>query len=230
LQVLYIGTDIALARSLMDRDMGVGVCEDSRPERIEERAKSGAYDAALIDFRGSALDLLIIKTLREQGLLLPIIGIFPRNDMTTWPESRSVFLENGGDDLISGPAIRELIATVHAVVRRTKGFSSSVFEFLVGSALVRVNLLDQSLYVNGRLVQFTRHERVLFMHLALNKGKIVSMDELRRVLCRMNTDARTSEESLKVHISRMRTKLARIAPETKYLIITERAAGYRFRS
>lgn len=83
-------------------------------------------DLALLDWNMPGMTGLdICRRLRETGVFLPVIMITARDEM----DDRVAALDAGADDFISKPFnVREVLARVKALMRRSKGFSSDVLQ------------------------------------------------------------------------------------------------------
>lgn len=80
---------------------------------------------------------------------------------------------HGADDYITKPFHREeLIARIHAVIRRSKGHSQSVIK----TGNINVNLDSKTVDVNGSSVHLTGKEYQLFELLALRKGTTMTKE------------------------------------------------------
>src|SRR5512146_1753498 len=77
------------------------------------------YDVVLLDIMVPGKDgLAILKDLRQRGQTVPIILITARNEL----DDRLTGLNLGADDYLAKPFyVEELVARIHAVVRRTQG-------------------------------------------------------------------------------------------------------------
>src|SRR5688500_16096234 len=81
-----------------------------------QRATSGGYDLAILDVMLPRMDgFAVLRKLRESSDL-PVLMLTARGDDTERIEG----LETGADDYLSKPFnARELVARLHAVLRRT---------------------------------------------------------------------------------------------------------------
>ena len=77
------------------------------------------YDVLLLDIMVPGMDgLAILKALRQAGRNLPVILLTARNEL----DDRLQGLNLGADDYLAKPFyVEELIARIHAVVRRSVG-------------------------------------------------------------------------------------------------------------
>jgi two-component system alkaline phosphatase synthesis response regulator PhoP len=132
-------------------------------------------------------------------------------------------LEIGADDYITKPfSVRELIARVHAVLRR----SSDECEDDASRRLVHGELaIDPERHdvrVAGAKIDLTLAEYRLLLALASSPGRVYSRS---RLVGRITTgDYHISERNVDVHIAALRRKLG----DMGRLIVTVRGVGYKF--
>jgi CheY-like chemotaxis protein len=85
------------------------------------------YDVVLLDIMVPGKDgLSILKDLRQRGQTMPIILLTARNEL----DDRLTGLNLGADDYLAKPFyVEELVARIHAVVRRTQGERQNILAF-----------------------------------------------------------------------------------------------------
>lgn len=149
---------------------------------------------------------------------LPIIMMTGAGDQV----DRIMGLEFGADDFVVKPFdLRELVARVRAVLRRTRP--------ALDAPLVRVGglELDQAqrhVRVAGTAVALTVTEFDLLAALVNGKGRVLTRARLLEVLWGAGHANGTSSRAVDFHVSRLRNKLG---AEGKR-IVTVRSVGYRF--
>ena len=135
-------------------------------------------------------------------------------------DDRILGLEGGADDYIVKPVdLRELVARVQAVLRRTSAAPDPLI--LIGDwtlDLVRRELLDP----NGAPLRLTRGEFDLLAALAQAGGVALSRDYLMEVVS--SVESGTGGRTIDVLISRIRAKLVR---RNAPAILTVKGEGYR---
>ena len=84
-------------------------------------ARSGDYDVAIVDLMLPGLDgISLIQAMRRDGMRTPVLILSARQSVN----DRVTGLEIGGDDYLTKPfAFPELLARVHALIRRASGAS-----------------------------------------------------------------------------------------------------------
>lgn len=134
-------------------------------------------------------------------------------------------LELGADDYITKPfSVRELLARVKAVLRRTAVFTeeeNDVYE----SKNLKVDFERHEVIVRGNKVELTLKEFELLQILIKNKGKILKREMLLDKIWGYEYIGET--RTVDVHIRYLRKKIEEDDKNPKF-IETIRGVGYRF--
>jgi two-component system OmpR family response regulator len=124
-------------------------------------------------------------------------------------------LDLGADDYLVKPFnLKELIARVRALIRRSAGAPNPVVT--IGD--VSIDTAARTVTVDGEPVTFTAREYGLIEFLALQRGKVISRTELYNHLFAEDDD--TLSNLLDVHVCNIRKKIG------KDFIETRRGHGY----
>ncbi|SHI67525.1 two-component system, OmpR family, alkaline phosphatase synthesis response regulator PhoP [Clostridium amylolyticum] len=160
---------------------------------------------------------------REKNLSnIPIIMITARSEEL----DKILGLELGADDYITKPfSIRELIARVKAVLRRTTNSPSKDKVFSYGNLMV--DFEKHEVTKNGDRVDLTLKEFELLELLIKNKGKVLTRDSLLDKIWGYEYIGET--RTVDVHIRHLRQKIEDDDKNPRY-IETIRGIGYRFTS
>jgi two-component system OmpR family response regulator len=171
-----------------------------------------AYGAAVLDLGLPHMDgLAILKRWREAGRDLPVLVLTARGSWTERVEG----IDAGADDYLAKPfRMEELLARLRAILRRSAGHAAPVIK--VGEA--ELDPRQMRLSVRGVPVNLSPQEYRLIAYLMLNKGHIVSQQELAEHLQSLHFERESN--AVEVLIARVRRKLP-IA-----LIETRRGFGY----
>ncbi|HEY7911809.1 MAG TPA: response regulator transcription factor [Blastocatellia bacterium] len=149
---------------------------------------------------------------------VPILILTARTD-----ESDKVLgLNLGADDYITKPfGMRELVARVNAVLRRSEGHGSVSPMF--DNGVLKIDPATFSVQYKGTEVRLTRKEFALLSELARNQGRVMTREVLLDRVWSLSYygDSRT----LDVHIRRLRQKFG-----DQNLIETVTGVGYRLRA
>jgi two-component system response regulator RegX3 len=132
-------------------------------------------------------------------------------------------LELGADDYLEKPfSLRELVARIHAVLRR----AGKKHQPVIHAGDLRIDLEQHEVFVRERRVELTASEFALLAFLAQHPNRVFTriqlLDAIRGSTCE------TSERVIDSHIKNLRKKIERNPQEPKY-IQTVYGIGYRFR-
>jgi DNA-binding response OmpR family regulator len=186
-------------------------------------------DVVILDLRMPGEDgLSLARHLREHSGVA-IIMLTGSTDVI----DRVVGLEVGADDYVAKPVdLRELLARVKAVLRRTSGRESSTGAG-GGSQRSRVEfgrcMLDLESHklfgANGAEIAITPMEFSLLKAFAEHRGRILNRDQLLELAHDRSSDP--FDRSIDIRISRLRKKIER-NPTKPEVIRTIRGVGYLF--
>lgn len=214
MRVLVVEDDERLSSALQSALTATGyVAEiESDGEVAWVRGDTESFDAAILDLGLPTMDgLTILKRWRRAGRDVPILVLTARGQ---W-EERVEGIEAGADDYLVKPfRMEEVVARVRALIRRSKGQSTSQIEFqglVLDSKLMRVARA-------GVPISLTPQEYRLLTYLALNRGRVVSKVELAEHLYNQSVERETN--SIEVLVGRLRK---RVGPS---VIRTHRGFGY----
>jgi two-component system, OmpR family, response regulator len=170
------------------------------------------YGAAIIDLGLPNMDgLAVLKRWRAAGRPFPVLVLTARG---TWSE-RVEGIDAGADDYLPKPfQIEELLARLRAIIRRSKGHSAPI----VSAGDTVLDSRQMRLTVKGVPVSLSPQEYRLVAYLMLNKGRVVSQQELSEHLQSVHFERESN--AVEVLIGRVRRKLPNA------LIETRRGFGY----
>jgi len=168
-----------------------------------------------------------IRAYRREGNA-PIILLTARQD-----ESDKVLgLELGADDYVTKPfGMRELVARIHAVLRRAEGRNggsdANVAEETLRLADITLDRATRAVSVSGRAASLTPSEFELLATLMRAPGRVYSRAQLlERVV---GEDGESFERTIDTHIRNLRAKIEP-TPAAPIYIETVFGVGYRFRT
>lgn len=195
---------------------------------LERLGDAARFDAVLLDLGLPDSDgLHLCRQIREIGDI-PVIMVTARADM----QSRLHGLHLGADDYVTKPFdLRELVARVHAVVRRSgvrrhdPGFDGGADPARTGTSVtahgVHIDFERREVTVRGEPVALTRKEFNLLAMLARQPGIVFSRAHILSEVWESAWSG--NERTLEVHVASVRAKLG--MPD---VIDTVRGVGYRF--
>jgi two-component system alkaline phosphatase synthesis response regulator PhoP len=149
---------------------------------------------------------------------IPIIMLTAKGEES----DRVVGLELGADDYVVKPfSVRELIARVKAVLRRTEAQQKPKDILKVGDVVV--DTVKHKVKVKGKELDLTLTEFRLLAALAQRRGQVLTRNQL--IDFARGTDAFVVDRTMDVHLSSLRKKLGGYGD----LIETVRGIGYRMK-
>jgi len=172
MRVLLVEDDPATSRSieLMLTHANLNVyCTDLGEEGID-LAKLYDYDLILLDL--NLPDMTgheVLRQLRLARVETPILILSGSDDS----ENKLKGFGFGADDYMTKPFHREeLVARIHAIIRRSKGHAQSV----IRTGEINVNLDAKTVDVNGEMVHLTGKEYQMLELLSLRKGTTLTKE------------------------------------------------------
>ncbi|CAN5318405.1 cell cycle two-component system response regulator CtrA [soil metagenome] len=172
MRVLLIEDDSATAQSieLMLKTEGFNVYTTDLGEEGIDLGKIYDYDLILLDLNlpdMSGLDVL--RQLRVSRIDTPVMILSGTAEIDMKVKS----FGGGADDYMTKPFHKdELVARIHAVVRRSKGHAQS----MIKTGDINVNLDAKTVEVNGQRVHLTGKEYQMLELLSLRKGTTLTKE------------------------------------------------------
>jgi len=222
MRVLLIEDDPTMTRSieLMLTAEGFNVYSTDLGEEGLDLGKLYDYDIILLDLNLPDMHGYdVLKKLRTAKVNTPILILSGLSEM----EAKVKGLGFGADDYLTKPFHKEeMIARIHAIVRRSKGHSQSV----IRTGKLAVNLDTKTVEAAGQRVHLTGKEYAMLELLSLRKGTTLTKEMFLNHLY-----GGIDEPELKiidVFICKLRKKLAN-ATEGENYIETVWGRGYVLR-
>ena len=206
----------AIAETLKNEKFNVDI--ETNGEDGENEALTENYDLILLDVmlpKKNGFDIL--RTLGQAKIKTPIIMLTAKSEI----EDKLNGLEHGADDYITKPfAMRELIARIKAVLKRTNNIENT--ECLQYGDLV-LDIKNAKLKSHNNEIQISGKELELIEQLLINKNQISSRESLAQRIWGYESD--TEYNNVEVYITFVRRKLKLI--ESKVYIKAIRGVGYK---
>lgn len=131
-------------------------------------------------------------------------------------------LELGADDYLEKPfSLRELVARIHAVLRRVGKKSQT----MIRAGDLRIDLDKHEVFVRERRVELTASEFALVAFMAQHPNRVFTRLQLLEAM--RGSTVETSERAVDSHVKNLRKKIERNPQEPEY-IQTVYGIGYRF--
>lgn len=223
--ILTIEDDAGIRRGVVDalEFAGYRVLQAANGDEGLEMATQLSYDLLLLDLvlpGPSGLDIL--KKVREARPTQPVIILTARGE----EKDRVEGLKLGADDYVVKPfSVKELLARVEAVLRRTPERPTDVSEVKIPAGLA--DLARQEVrYNDGQRTDLSEREVELLRYLASNAGRAIARDEILSSVWGISPRGVTTR-TIDMHVARLREKL-RDDPAEPSVILTVRGKGYMF--
>src|ERR671925_2292867 len=179
-------------------------------------------DVCVLDLMLPGLDgWKVIEQARGEGIGTPIVVVSARGT----EHDRVHALEIGADDYLVKPfSMKELVARVRAASRRALRREETPRGEPIEIEELRIDPLEVQAYVDDRSAELTPTEFRLLYQLALDRGRVVTRDELlQRIWGRRETHR---DRTVDVFVRRLRDKIDRRASRHTF-IQTRYGVGYR---
>jgi DNA-binding response OmpR family regulator len=163
----------------------------------------------------------LIETARAEGIPTPIVVVSARGT----EHDRIHALEIGADDYLVKPfSMKELVARVRAASRRASRRDDLPRGEAIEIEELRIDPREVQAYVDGESAELTPTEFRLLYQLALDRGRVVTRDELlQRIWGRRETHR---DRTVDVFVRRLRDKIDRRATRHTF-VQTRYGVGYR---
>ena len=225
-KILIIEDDPSILKALIASLEEESYDIESASNGIDGYEKALKNDADLI-----ILDLMlpgkggkeICKDLRDNNIFTPILILTSKQEEI----DKVLMLELGADDYVTKPpALRELRARVHALLRRSRGSMKKDVEYYTFGNH-KIDFKGQVAYKGEQVIKLSTKELRVLQFLIKNEGQVVSRDQLLNEVWGYEVfpDTRTVDN----FILNLRKKIEDDPANPKHLITTY-GAGYKFLS
>jgi len=199
-----------LRRALEEEAFAVDLAEDGEDALFKIREMP--YDAVILDLMLPHLDgWTVLQAARADGIRTPMLVLTARDKI----EDRVRGLNLGADDYLTKPfALAELIARVHAMIRRAYGNPVSTLQL----GELAIDTAARQVLRTGVPIELTAREFAILELLMRSRGSVVA----RATICEhiYNEDTDVLSNVVDVHVAALRRKLG---PD---VIRTRRGEGY----
>ena len=208
-----------LLRLYLQKD-GFEVSHAADGGKAVEMAREIQPDLVLLDIMLPVMDGWQVCRELRKTMKMPIIMLTAKGET----EDKVSGLEMGADDYIVKPfEVKELLARVHAVLRRTGDDGKPKSKKLTFDKLV-INLDSYELIVDGKKIDTPPKEMELLYHLAATPNRVYTRNQLLDEVWGFDYfgDSRTVD----VHIKRQREKVEGVSDQ--WALKTVWGVGYKF--
>ena len=221
MRILLVEDDKAIARfikkGLLENGYGVDLCFDGEGgvHSVLERN----YDVIILDILLPKMDgVEVLKRIRASRIQTPVIFLTAKDS-----ESDIILgLNLGADDYLTKPfSFNELLARIHAIVRRDK-MASPASRLQVDNLILEVD--GHRVFRDKIKIELTPKEYALLEFLMRHPGQIITRTMISEKVWDYHFD--TSTNIIDVHVSHLRNKIDKdFEPK---LLHTVKGVGYVF--
>lgn len=175
----------------------VDTCEDG--ELGYEMAFCENYDLIILDLNLPKMDgLTVLKNIRKENKIVNIIILTARNNI----EDKVKGLDLGANDYLTKPFhFAELEARIRSLLRRKVIQEDVILRYKD----LKFDILSREISINENHIPLTNKETSIIEYMLINKGRIISQEELLEHVWDSSIDAFSN--SVRVHISSLRRKI-----------------------
>ncbi len=223
LKILIVEDDINIASGLVQLMQLEGYNANAVHDGKQglEAYNQGSFDLLIIDIMMPIMDgYELCKTIRKKDQSTPIIFLSAKNDEI----DKVVGLELGADDFISKPfGAREVIARIHAIMRRKEPVVKKESEFELADLTVVTNA--NRAYRGDKTIELSSRDIKILQLFHKNKGTIITRDMISDYA--WGHDYLFNSRAIDQHIFQLRKRIE-INPQDPKIIQTVHGEGFRY--
>ena len=179
-----------------------------------------APDLVLLDVMLPVMDGWQVCSMIRKTDKTPIIMLTAKEET----DDKVHGLELGADDYVTKPfEVKELLARIHAVLRRTDGGDENSGQILRFDKL-EINMDSYELIVDGKKIDTPPKEMALLFHLASSPNRVYTRNQLLDEV--WGFDYLGDSRTVDVHVKRLREKLEGVSK--RWALSTVWGVGYKF--
>jgi DNA-binding response OmpR family regulator len=223
-KVMLIEDDPGISKLVVDFLGKIGyevIAMGDGPDALEYIKENGLPHIALIDLMLPSMHGFEVSSRLKAMADVPIIFVTSSNDTDTIVQG----LKKYAEDFITKPfELRELEARIQVVLARMPSLDYASEPVIHIDEHLSIDFAHNRITLNGKQAGLTPTESILLHVLLRNAGRVV---ENRMLIARVWPDDEVFEDTLRVHMHRLRRKLEADSHHPHY-IRTERGIGYMF--
>lgn len=138
--------------------------------------KTYDYDLIILDLMLPDMDgYQVLKEMRSAKIKTPVLILSGLGGI----DKKVKGLTSGADDYLTKPFEKdELLARIHAIIRRSKGHADSI----IRTGKIELNMNTRTVTVNGKPLHLTGKEYAILQLLSLRKGATLSKEQFLNYL------------------------------------------------
>jgi len=186
-------------------------------ERGAFLGRTGNYDLIILDYNLPKLNgAAVLSEIRREKKHIPVLMMTVRSEIATKEEIFAL----GADDYLTKPFLfEELLLRVRALLKRPAKTEGDLYKV----DNLTLNTRSQIVRRGGREIYLTRREFALLEYLMLNRGQIISRNQILEHVWDYNADPFSN--SVETHLASLRRKLN--INKNRDLIHTFTGRGYK---
>jgi DNA-binding response OmpR family regulator len=218
MNILYIEIDLRLSELVKQKlklNYNIDIVDNHKDGILMIENKE--YDLFIFSYHLPQINgIEICKKIREMEIKTPILIVANNQKKEGVVEA----LDFGADDYLTKPfCLDEFQARIRALIRRNN--KNKERHLKIGEILIKLD--DQSVNYHNQIIKLSRQEYILLKYLAVNKGKLVSREELYEHV--WGRDGYYNSNTIDVHVRRLRNKIKLVT--NTFCINTIYGCGYR---
>lgn len=223
-KVLLVEDDPSISKLVSDylgkHDYEVSAFFDG-PEALEFVRNNGLPHIALVDLALPTTHGFEVANKLKTMADVPIIFVTSTSDTNTIVQGLKKYAE---DFIVKPFELRELEARIEVVLARMPSLDYASEPIITVDDHLDIDFAHNRIILNGKSIGLTPTESILLHVLLRNAGRVV---ENRMLIARVWPSDDVFEDTLRVHMHRLRRKLEADSHHPHY-IRTERGIGYMF--
>jgi DNA-binding response OmpR family regulator len=208
------------------KDLSCDLLKSNTGEEGLALVKSNPLDLVILDIMLPGIDgIEVCRRIRSEKIKVPVLMLTAKSEEI----DKVLGLEIGADDYLTKPfSIREFIARVKAIFRRTKMMEESLAgngNYQLDFGELQIDIEMRKVSIGGNKAELSPKEFELLVLLASNPGKSYSRPRLLNLV--WGYDFEGYEHTVNSHINRLRAKIEPDMANPTY-ILTTWGVGYKF--
>ncbi|HEX3023016.1 MAG TPA: response regulator transcription factor [Lachnospiraceae bacterium] len=213
-QLLVVEDDNDIAKMLKELLRMAGYSVDNAYSGTEALLclERKPYDLMLLDLMLPGLSGEEVLEQVRKDRQLPIIAVSAKDDKN----SKITMLKNGADDYITKPFdMEELLVRIEVVLRRKIDVGNEQQRNILTFKDIELDESSLSVTVKGNPITLTKYEYGLLRLLMSNPKKVFTKNNIYESV--WDETFLGEDNAVNVHICNLRSKLARVNPNEKYI-------------
>ncbi|MBD2568511.1 two-component system response regulator RppA [Anabaena lutea] len=226
MRILLVDDEVELTDPLSRVLAREGYIVDAAYDGINGRqlAQAGSYDLLILDWMlPGKTGLEICQELRNQAKTTPVLFLTAKDTL----DDRVQGLDAGADDYLVKPfELRELLARVRALLRRSglESYSTTTGRLVVAD--LELDIENQVAYRQGRIIELSQKESQLLQYLMENVGQLLTHAQIMQHLWQDEEQPGSNVIAALIRLLRRKVEV----DNESTLIHTVYGKGYRFGS